>query len=63
MLSNLHVTIVEARLIGEEDVDWYQERTVNSSLRNTKLTIVNFFFVHVRTMNIKLLFPSYIRHK
>jgi hypothetical protein len=40
MLSNLHVTIVEARLIGEEDVDWYQERTVNSSLRNTKLTIV-----------------------
>jgi hypothetical protein len=27
MLSNLHVshvTIVEARLIGEKDVDWYQ---------------------------------------
>jgi hypothetical protein len=31
------VTIVEARLIGEKDVNCYQERTLNS-LRKTNLT-------------------------
>jgi hypothetical protein len=39
ILSNLHVTIVEVRVVGEEDTHSYQEKAINS-LRNTKLLAI-----------------------